>query len=232
MNNWDQRQFDRTLREYMNVNTKRTLPQIVNTKAYYIWRKALWFTQKADVHRMKAQLGQFVSVNRIGKSGKVVKKREVVLTKGEGTNAPLAALIINARRGKRGDPGLYGSRMARAIREMLSARFKSAAFIKSGFIQGIKDLEPFADKSGRPPIDNAAKQLGRPKGDAKPAKPGWRLIAQMVNNASAQRDTKGALLKYGGRGLDRAFKDETASMREYIERKMKPDAAKFNAGQR
>ena len=74
-----------------------------------------------------------------------------------------------------------------------------------------------------------AHTIDRAKGSARPATPGFQLRAEIVNLASAARDHRGALIKYGSEGLDVAFQDETRSMWEYIERKMKPDAAAFNA---
>lgn len=231
MDGWDQSVFDRTLEEYAEYS-KRTHVEIVNTKAYYVARKAIWFTPKADVYRMKQQLGGIVTVNRLNRKGKSVKRRETQLVKSTRIDAPLAALILNARRAKDGMPGLYGRAMDRAIRNLLSARYRSDAFLKSGWLESVQKLAPLVkDKGGAAPRDPAARQVGRSKGDATPAVNGNNPTAEIVNLASARRDTKAALIQYGEPGLQQALADEEASMREYIERKMQPDAERFNSRQ-
>jgi len=228
---WDQSKFNETLAEYSHW-TKRTHKQIVDTKAYYVARKALWFTTKADSFKIKHQLGGFIMVARVNKKGKTVNRRQVQLVMGTKVDAPLAALIINKRRGKAGEPGLQGARMARAVRELLAARMRSIAFYKSGWLPAIKLLAPLADRKGEPQTDRAAKQVGRPKGDATPATEGENPAATIVNMAgSARGDTKGAFMKYAGEGLQIAMADEQSSMDEYIEQKMAVDAERFNRAQ-
>ena len=48
---WDQRLFNRTLEEYMKV-CPRTFSVIVNTKSYYVARKALWFRELKPAPRI------------------------------------------------------------------------------------------------------------------------------------------------------------------------------------
>lgn len=229
---WDQSTFDRTIEEY-SIYSKRTHQEIVNTKAYYVARKAIWFTPKADNYRMKQQLGGIVTVNRLNRKGKSVKRKELQLVKSKQVNAPLAALIINARQRKHVVAGLYGSKMTTAIREMLGNRFRSVAFLKSCWLPAVKTLAPLVkDKSSSAPSDSSAKQYKRAKGEAKPARAEKNPTALIVNLATARRDEKGALLKFGGPALQQALADEEASMRDYIERKIKPDADRFNAQQK
>jgi len=227
MNNWDQSGFDQALQGYLKV-TSRTLQQVLNTKLYYIARRAIWNTRKADTSSITQQLGSIVTVSRLNRNGKTVRKRVSQLVPSSRVNAPLAALIINARRAKAGLPGLYGKQMERAVKSLLGARMRSVAFIKSGFVPGVRILEPFADRAGAPASDSSARIFGRPKGTATPAPSGYKIQAELVNLASAHGDKKGALVRYGSEGLDKAFQDEAASMIEYIERKMKPDADEFN----
>ena len=228
---WDQRKFDELLTLYARWS-KRTHKQIVDTKAYYIARKAVWFTVKADSFTMKSQLGGFIMVSRLTKKGKTVRHRDLQLVMGTKVNAPLAALIINKRRGRSGYPGLYGRDMARAVRNLLAARFRSIAFLKSGWIPAIQILAPLADKQGQPPIDPAGKQIGLPKGDAVPGIEGEVTSAEIWNTAgSARHDIHGALAHYGGEGLRIAMADEEASTAEYVERKMMEDARRFNEAQ-
>jgi hypothetical protein len=232
---WDQSVFDRTLAKYKEAS-KKTLARVINTKAYYVARKAVWFTPKADTKRIAAQLGQVIAVkeSRMTKKGKLrmTTRKTLTLVKGTQHNAPLAALIINARGGSNNQKGLYGSRMSRAIQKLLAARKRSVAFIKSGWLPAIKKLAPLSDRRGAPATDSAAAQVGREKGTATPAKDGFNPSAEIVNLATTRRDKKSALVRYGAPGLQKAFDDEVKSMNQYIEAKMKPDADKFNQQQR
>ncbi len=224
--------FTETLAEYIKY-TSRTLTSAINTKAYYVARKAVWFTGKTDKGKMQKDLGGFVRVQRTNKKGKLVTRRQIELTGARDYNAPLAAVIINKRRGLKKQSGLYGRQMAVAIRKMLSARLRSVAFIKSGWLPAIQALAPFAEKKNEPDTDRDAAQVGNAKGRASEARESDLITeATIVNLASAVRDKKNALEKYGIPGLDQAFNDEAQSMAQYIEDRMKPDADRFNAQQR
>lgn len=216
---FEQTQFNNVLKQYLQW-TKRTLSEVLNSKAYFVARKALWHTHKADPAVIRDSLNQFVSTSRTTKSGRDVR-----------SDAPRAALIINARRGARGEPGLYGSEMARGVRQLIATRVKSVAFIKSGWIPAIRILGTFArDKGGAAPVDRSAKVYGAEKGAAYPAVEGEQMTSRIVNSATG-RSGSGykALDKYGGAGLELAFYDEAGSMQDYIERKMAEDAARANA---
>lgn len=229
---WDQTRFDDTLARYMEV-TSRSVTQVVNTKAWYIARKAIWFTEKADRGKIESSLGRMVMVNRLTKSGKTVRRRQLELVQSERTQAPLAALIINSRLGKKNLPGLYGRAMDAAIRDLLSSRYRSIGFIKSGWLPSVQKLGPLADKGGAAPqIDTAARRFGLEKGYAEPAEPGWAPSAAIINEAVARHDAGGAALsRVGSKGLQMAFDDEAASMEDYIRRKLEPEAGEFNRAQ-
>lgn len=228
---WDQSAFDRSLNRYALVCKSRTFPEILNTKGYFIARATTRETGKADAFRIRAQLGQTVRVNYLTKKGKVSVRRVLTLPQGTQHEAPLAALIINARRGRAGEPGLAGKPMDRAIRQLIGARIRSVSFIKAGWIPAIKKFAPLAAKGGAPAMDTSAREFGRPKGDATPAKAGWNIHATLLNLAFGNRTSnrsRSRALAIGTRGLQRGMDLETASMNAYVEARMKPDAVKFN----
>jgi len=140
--------------------------------------------------------------------------------------APLAALIINARRGKAGEKGLWGPAMAEAINQMLAARMKSIAFLKSGWIPAIKYLEKLVKKkAGAPRMESRVAQIGKAKGSAKVEGSGFHAKAIIENAASAKRDKKDALDKFGMPALQRAFDFETLSTwKKAIEREFREAA--------
>lgn len=211
----DMREFDRTMREYRKYS-KRDPKTICDTKACFIARRATLETPKANKASITKDLGREI------KSGKNAGKLR--LKKGTTHNAPLAALIINKRRGK--GHGLQGAAMAEAIRQMIAGRVKSIAFMKSGWLPAIRALLPLAQRRGLPRQDRSMAQTGRDKGYAVPAREDWRATTTIANTATTKRDHKGALIKYGSAPLQRAIDAEEASMRDYIERKQRESAHK------
>lgn len=218
-------EFEATLRRYREFS-RRTPEQICNTKAFFIARRATRETPKAK--RLAAKLMRNIVTDRkeIGqrfsfKNGKLRKGQKIY----HKFTAPLAALIVNARRAKAGEPGLYGADMEHAIGELIAARNRSIAFLRSGWIPSIKRLEPLADTRGRPRQDQSAKQFGREKGYANPSPSDtWFAKTIIANTAESVREMSGKAEQYLQEGLQRAFDAETQSMREYIERKMREAA--------
>lgn len=213
----DLAEFTRTMREYSRVCKSRTIPEIVNTKAYYIARRAIFETPKADANKIKGQLGKFVTALVANKRGRMVKRRQVDLVQGSQHPAPLAALIINARRGAKGLRGLYGAAMEKAARAFLAARLRSVSFLKSGWLPAVKLLGQVIGKSGGPSMGQRPKQVGQPKGSAMPARSGFRVKATIINAAGGNKNNRGALLTFGEPALQRAIDAEQASMHQYIE---------------
>jgi hypothetical protein len=226
---WDQTKFDAALEEYLKV-TSRTAVDALNTKAYFIARKALWYTEKAKPSNIQGTLGRLVTTRHTTRSGRTVNRRGLELTAARDHDAPLAALIINKRRGLAHKPGLSGRAMDAAIRELIQSRLRSIAFLKSGWLTAIRLLANFVpSKQGEPVVDTAARQYGNPKGEAQAAVHGQTLaVAIIINGAIARHDKKDALTTFGARALDLAFYDETQSMLQYIEDKLKKDTEKAN----
>ncbi len=192
------REFTATLRRYREFS-RRDPETICNTKAFYIARRATVLTPKASGARIR----KFVRAER----GAILGK------------------IINRRRGASELKGLWGKAMAEAVALVLAARLRSAAFLKSGWLPAIRRLEPYAERTGgRPPrMERATHQYGAPKGEAKPARPGWMARAIIANMAQARWD-KGGALKLLTKSLQAAFDFEARSMKEYIERKLRQTA--------
>ena len=191
------REWDSTFKRYMQLS-KRDLPTALNAKAFFIARRAVLETPKAEIGRMS-------------------RKTSAILGK-----------IINQRRGQRGEKGLYGLEMAKAVEILYAARRRSIAFLKSGWLPAIKLLEQAVEPKYRrnaPRADRSPKQTGRPKGSARAARSAsWRVHTIIENAASSTRDKKDALHKYAAPALAAAFAHEVQSMKEYIERKMRDTA--------
>jgi len=197
----DTREFDRTLRNY-SAFSSRDVRTIVNTKAFYIARRAVIETPKANSKEVR----EFS--NKLGFKG-----------------AQMAGIIINKRRGNRNEKGLYGKPMAKAVAMMKAARLKSVSFLKSGWLPAIKTLQPLAEKIGAQNVASTIRQVGKVKGAATPAGTGPVATAIIQNMADAKHDTKDALMQLGGPALQRAIDFETRSMRGYVERKLRQSAS-------
>jgi hypothetical protein len=195
------REFDQTMREYMKY-TKRDVQTIVNTKAYYIARRAVAETPMAESPKIRAYL--------LGESGRI------------------AGMIINKRRGQRGEKGLYGKEMLMAVKSMLAARLRSRGFIKSGWLWAVKKLAPYAEKISGPSLGRGASKIntsGQPKGGATPAmEGGWSVRAKILNTVTAAWDERDGAAKVAEPALARAFEFERQSMLAYIEKKLRQSA--------
>lgn len=231
----DRREFRETLKQYRN-HTKRDLATILNTKGFYIARGCARETPKADIAQMNAEIGvQAMALVRHQKgprAGMHMRGNSArIYAQGSTVNAPLLALIINARRGRAGQPGLYGAAMRQEMGKVLTARARSIAFIKSGWLPAIKVLARYAEnktKAARP--DPKAKQYGKSKGAAYPAiKDAWVQRTIIENSATTTRDKKQALYKYAWPTFQREWAKEIASMKSYIARKLQDGANKINA---
>jgi len=196
----NRREFDKTLKVYREYS-KRDVATICNTKASYIARRATVETEKATKSKIRADLLQ---------EGRLP--------------APIGALIVQARRAASGLEGLFGSAMRKAVNELIKAR--RVASLASGWIQSIKDFEPFAEKRGAPRKAPQAKQVGQAKGYGRPAKEGWVSKAVLANLMTAKWDTRESAGLIATPALQRAFDAEEASMKQYIERKQREAAQK------
>jgi hypothetical protein len=211
--------------EYRKVMS-RTLPQAVNDKLFMVARASLWFTHKADKKDIEKTLGKVsVSTTKHGK-----KRYAHRLVKAAQHDAPLIALIINKRRGK--GEGLRGEAMRAEVQRVLSARMRSRAYIKSGWLPAIKELAAVTSVPTKFPFPDDAVQIGKVKGRAETAKEGDIIKGFIENEAYATRDNKGAFERFGSKGLQAGIDNEGKEMDVYIKRKIQPAADAFNASQR
>ena len=195
-----QAEMNSTLRRYMQY-TSRDAVTVVNTKAFYIARRAVVETPKANL----SDIRKFAQL----KGGAIIGR------------------MINKRRGERGEPGLYGDEMLKEVGTVIAARLRSSSFLKSGWLPAIKTLAPLADKIHRQAGDTissrGAKQYKGAKGTGKAATTG-NILATIINSASGPHERNEALKKYGEPALQKAWNMEISSMRAYIEKKLAASA--------
>jgi len=219
----DYSEFNETLEEYRRVHKKRTLPEIVNKKALFIARGAIRQTPRPE----PTVIGRALS--KIIYTFKGARKTLTQRVTGSGKSfAPVAALLINFRRGKRGKPGLFGADMKAAIKSLIARSASARAFLASGWIPAVKRLTPLVrSRKGMPPDDSEAKQIKNPKGSVKPANvSGDICVATIVNQALSKFTTTGKneVFDKAAQALQKAIDKERASMEQDIENQMRDDA--------
>lgn len=238
---WNSTQFDLALNRYAALS-KKTPAEICNKKAYYIVRRAIWYTRKADIGEMREQLGESKAMElHLIKSGKRFshskKNIKSFFSQGDGTQgAPLLAMIIQARasRGGKASPwkgvsrAVGAAKMLEKMRQVWNARARSVAFIKSGWIQARELFKQFSGGGrGLPPNEPAStgpKQIGVAKGGGTLASAIWKAKAVFWNSASANHDHKEATIKYGEPALQQAFDEEYDSTMGEVEKRLKEHA--------
>lgn len=214
-------QWDKVFPQYMK-RTRRDLATVLNTKCFYIARRA-------TVETPKASKAQIQALRKPRKKTSFTKKGKSKIV-----NTTAGALIINARLVKAGKPPLNQRDAKKAATTMINARLRAIAFLKSGWLPAIKKLEPLADRRGIPRQDKSGKQFGKPKGFAVAANlSSWRTACKIQNDAlPASRRFFGKFfggdrsgpLKYAAPALQRAFDFEVQSMKDYLAKKLAASA--------
>jgi hypothetical protein len=234
--NWDQRKFDVALNACL-ANTGRTAANVINGHALAIAFGAQRNTPKADKISIGKSLSELIYDFKTTKKGasRRLKMRTVFTGAGGATAlAPIVALLINKARGAKGQPGLYGSEMAAAIRKLIAKRQSTVAFLKSGWTPAIKQLLPLVPSKYRTKSGYIEKVMGEPKGGVFPATPEQNSPTCRIFNAIGTAGTNSAshnaaLERYGRPALEMAFETETASMVEHLRQKLSEEAfAEFN----
>lgn len=175
-------------------------------------------TPKADKLRIEAELGAVGRKFRIASTGRIIRGRKIYATGRQG--APLAALIINKRRGP--GRGLHGKAMEAAIRRMVGGRRRSVGFNTVGYFPGIKRL---ASTLKRPFIIarmSGISVVGQPKGRAEPAPPNTIYPSALIENSAT------AIVKIGGPALQEGMDEEAQEITRHIEEQMRPGFTEFN----
>jgi len=222
----DTRAFNQVLKQAVEQSS-RSAAEAINFRMFNVLLKAIRLTEKASRERIAWQLGQVgTKAARSTKTGKRLKKRIAALREDS-----FAARIVNARRRDYAGPEymLWGHALDDAARKLIAARQRSVAFIKSGWLWGLKIIARAIPGGGRKGgADKDAKLYGQPKGTALPAR--FRLTKTFIATA-----TNSALIAGGGKfqspgahnplpvaeaGLRAAFVTEQAEMEKHLKDKL------------
>lgn len=205
----DSSEFRSALKLYLKASS-RDLPYIINKRAINIAFIAMRKTPSASGKRIAQNLLKKISVP--GKKGK--------------NRPPRAALLIASGSEKSGlkrkpVPGLYGSAMSEAIRDLIDRRQRTRGYIKSGFLKSIRDLEKRSPGRAKRKPRNV-QDFSRLPGAGVAAKPGFNPTAEILNYASNSA-------KVAGPALQAAVNADARDMKQFAEKRMAKTAKRFSA---
>lgn len=230
----DSRQFQKALEMYLPT-TRKSLAEVLNQRAFNIAARTIDSMkpapggEQAARTRIKTYLNEQLSTRiRQVKSGKNKGK-----FKRRGSKANQLArvnLIIQARRSKKGLPGLHGQGMASAEGKFKQAAQVGVGFLKSPFVAVIKGLLDYVrfrkvqTRWGRISVWPGSKGYGT----VNPANPGINPVVTMKTNWA----TKGQPSKVQSLTLPHlqaAFNAEASEMMRHVQEKLQRDADRINA---
>lgn len=201
----DVRGFNDTLRQYASVLKTKTWPEIVNAKALQVAFAALEETPKANVAAIRELESKEWWPKYVAKR---ISKGVTLRTKGGGK------FQLSGK-------GFTREEARKVSHQILAARARSVAFIKSGWLPAIRVLYPqVRDRQFLRDASGGARQLGASKGRATAARPGANPEALIANSATGDRDAGGkGLQRFGAPALQRAIDRVKADTAQYVMRK-------------
>lgn len=226
----DTSEMEEWVKQYAALR-KVDISNAIARKMGWLLRRAMWYTPVADKLAIKKQLsGMLFGVNAKGK--KVLK----TVSRGS-KQVPLAALITNKRRGKLGKPGLYGKKMRGSINNLIAARMRSCAYLKSGWIEAFNIFKPYASGSSGgknvPPVEigpSKPKRYGQPKGRGTFHQDETKPFAMAANEAWTKLQGDAGLRKYAQKALEHAYKEELQDTIQYLNDELFRAANKVHPG--
>jgi hypothetical protein len=203
----DSREFSRALKEYYQYSS-RSLPELVNQSGFNISTTASKITKKSTKGVVRAALQTASNI---------------------APNVPLAAILVNWRRGKKGKKGYRGGKEMRARAEWLTKRAQnSVAYLRSGWLWTVAEFAMAIGKPLRKSTDILLKRSQKKTGGAKPATRGLgkSASASLWNEAFGKEQSTDAGVKHAETGLQQAMSQEIARFRKRIEEKLQRGATK------
>lgn len=208
--------FGQALKSIM-LSTSKTIPQVLNQRAYNVAFRANRLTPSASRGKVLAKLNSYDTgaVEIVAKKKGGFKRGKKITNR-----AKFIYRLINRRRGRRGIPGLYGTNMEEAASRLMGMRMKGIGFIRLGWASAMRDLNPFV--SFRKSVAGTGKDsagLDRRKGGrlgyATPATVA-RPFVDIANRVRIKSKTGLDLVKLGMPALRQAMRDEAKEMERHL----------------
>lgn len=197
----DHQALDAAFRDYISVS-KRGISEDVNQTSYSICISAVALTKRATKSSIRSYLNRASRIN---------------------PTAPIAAILVNWRRGLKGQKGLFGENMKAEVDEFIRKQADSINFLRAGWLSAVAVLARSIRKS---PGKNAIRFLSRfgTHGGATASKPGNNPTAYFWNQAFARHTSTQNGVKFAEEGLQKSVTQEIGRMRARVARKMEERA--------
>ncbi len=212
----NEREFTETLRKAAAA-TSRTLGSFMNSRAYYLGKRAMDHTPIASREKISADLGAELKSEKVDKKGKLRRRYSY-------SPKPVVFGIINARRRKAGEAALTGQGMATAAKKLISGRLRAVGSLKSGFVRGLAKLAAAAHLSFSKSGPNV-----KMVGEASPAKEGFSPTASFTYRVTVGNGAGRHVDPRVESATQTAFAEDKAELIRHLESKMKDTLKKAGA---
>lgn len=234
----DTREWKAAARQLFETSS-RTCVDFTNGQALKVASEAIRLTEKADRHQIEHIMGILSKQEKLRRDPEARMKGWVRITKRKIKDDSFAARIVAKRFRETGSWfGLKGKTLAEKAISLVKAKVRSVAFIRSGWIQAVRDLSRVVYKRPRIVSRAETKQIGRAKGFAVPAKFSFRseIQARIVNTAlqtesrfSSWSGKKSDPMPVAVQGLQAAIDFSAKDMLAELARRLDPDFKKVSA---
>ena len=217
--------------------SSRSIVDFTNGQALFVASNAIKFTKKAIRQSIERQLGVVSSREKL-RGGTAGAKGWVRITKRTLREDSYAARIVAARFRKTGRWMIRGATLEEKAINLIAAKVRSVAFIRSGWIAAVKLLSAIVYKKPRL-LRGAIAEIGQtknPKGWVRPATFSLNGIIECViaNTAliseskySTWHGKKGNPIPIAKAGLRQALDFAAANMEKELARRLKEDLSRF-----
>lgn len=222
----------------LKETSSRSCADFINGQALKVAVEAIKQTKRSNAARIAQVLGEigrevsFGTVSRGKNKGKTRTKRGNRIV-AEGS---LAERILGARFEQTGQWGVKGDTMVERARNLIASSVRSAAFIASGWIPAFRVLRSIVyDKPSGTTSSQGAKQYGKAKGSAKPARFSFaQKIECIIQNTALLTIGKppskgGDPMPVAKAGLQAALDTAARDMIETLAKRLKRDLKRFGA---
>jgi hypothetical protein len=195
------------------VASKRTIPEVINTRAYFVSKKARDLTPVGSRDAIENALGVSGYALNYTKKGDRLKKHSKGAALFSGGNI---YALVNYWRKKKGGGPVSRSEMAAAAQKFLTRRLRAVGSLKNGWSGAVGKLAAAAHQTFT--REGPSVKMG---GRATPAKPGWDAKVEFEYREAISSGQSGRHIDVRVvSALDRAFADEQKEMVPHLEEKM------------
>ena len=243
----DTREFDAAIAEYIQT-TRRDICDIVNQRAYNVAVRAFDLTPPsgsagkmgiagaptiyAEKQKIKAELYRKLADSLIRpktgpNKGKLKQGRHKIRAK----NFTFGVLIYQARRGRYGQPGLYGAEMEARSTGMIEARVRGVGYLKAVWLPILRGLHNIVRFKVWPKqrMDELARWPGSVGwGSVQPAQPGDNVFVLLRTSLRVRTSQDSKIGPLQQMVMQQAIDEEGAEMHRHVQEKLQETANKFN----